>query len=193
MQIIPPPESRSQYYSYKNFYSIILMALVNANYEFTYADTGKNERTSFGGVLKHTAVYQQLIQSLSNLPNNEETTENVNYIFIGYEPFPLHKHVLTPFPDRDLNHHRRLYNYRISRAINIVENTLGPTASSFRILHTSTSIGISKLFMLFSQYVHYIIICKEAVHCILLGHLLIKKIWRFMKLSHVIGGKKTIS
>ncbi|CAH2005460.1 unnamed protein product [Acanthoscelides obtectus] len=36
-----PALSGAQYYNYKNFYSIVLMALVNSNYEFVYVDVGK--------------------------------------------------------------------------------------------------------------------------------------------------------
>jgi hypothetical protein len=117
---------------------------VNANYEFTYVDVGKNGRISEDGVLEHTTFYQQLIQGLLNLPDNEDTVENLNYIFVGDEAFPLHKHVLKPFSQRDLNDHRRLYKYRIVRARNIVENTFGLRAPRFRILHTSIGIGVNK-------------------------------------------------
>jgi hypothetical protein len=84
------------------------MALVNANYEFAYVDVGKNGRISEDGVLEHITFYQELIQWLLNLPDNEDTVENPNYIFVGDDAFALHKHVVKPFSQRDLNHHRRL-------------------------------------------------------------------------------------
>jgi hypothetical protein len=86
-----------------------------------------------------------LIQGLLNLPDNEDTIENLNYIFVGDEALSLHKHVLKPFSQRDLNHHKKIYNYRISRGRNIVENTFGLIASRFRILHTSIGIGVDKI------------------------------------------------
>jgi hypothetical protein len=67
VRIIPPPGCGAQYYNYRNFYSIVMMALVNGNYEFTYVDVGKNGRISDGGVLEHTTFYQKLIQGLLNL------------------------------------------------------------------------------------------------------------------------------
>jgi hypothetical protein len=187
VRIMPPPGSGAQYYNYKNFYSIVLMALVDANYQFTYVDVGKNGRVS--GVVEHTTFYQKLIQGLLNLPDNEDTVENLNYIFVGDEAFPLHKHVLKPFSQRDVNHHRRLYNYRVSRARNIVENTFGLIASRFRILHTSIGIRVDKI-------IHVLAMCalhnllRRSCYRTLLGHLLIEKIWRRMKLSQVTGGKK---
>jgi hypothetical protein len=44
-----------------------------------------------------------------------------------------------------MNHHRRFYNYGISRARNIVENTYGFTESRFIMLHTSIGIGVGRI------------------------------------------------
>lgn len=43
-----PPGSESFYYNYKKFFSIVLMAVVNANYEFIMVDVG---HTNFGNTL----------------------------------------------------------------------------------------------------------------------------------------------
>ena len=61
IHIVPPPHSGAQYYNYKKIYSIILMALVNANYELIFVDVGKNGRISDGGVIESTKFYHKLI------------------------------------------------------------------------------------------------------------------------------------
>lgn len=58
------------------------MALVNADYEFIYIDVSKNGRMSDGGVIEYTEFYHRLMQGTLNLPDNNETTENLNYMFL---------------------------------------------------------------------------------------------------------------
>lgn len=113
------PHSGAQYYNYKNFYSIVLMALVNSNYEFIFVDVGKNGRLSDGGVLECTEFYRKLLNSELNLPDKIDRAENLSFVFVGDEAFSLHEHLLKPFSQRELNYQKRIFNYRLSRARNV--------------------------------------------------------------------------
>jgi len=44
VRIIAPPHSGSQYYNYKGYFSIIMLALVDAQYKFMYVDVGTTLR-----------------------------------------------------------------------------------------------------------------------------------------------------
>jgi hypothetical protein len=55
-----PPHSGSLYYNYKNFFNIVMLALVNSNYEFIMVDVGTNGRRSNGGVLGNSKFGQLL-------------------------------------------------------------------------------------------------------------------------------------
>ncbi|KAM0734487.1 Protein ANTAGONIST OF LIKE HETEROCHROMATIN PROTEIN 1 [Formica fusca] len=64
IRIVQPRNTGAQYYNYKHFYSIVLMALVNANYELIFIDVGKNGRISDGGVIECTEFYKRLQSNL---------------------------------------------------------------------------------------------------------------------------------
>ncbi|XP_073450782.1 cyclic AMP-responsive element-binding protein 3-like protein 3 isoform X2 [Aquarana catesbeiana] len=59
VHIVPPPNSGSYYYNYKGFNSIVMLAVVSANYDFLYVDVGKNGRMSDGGVIAQTEFYRR--------------------------------------------------------------------------------------------------------------------------------------
>jgi hypothetical protein len=63
-----PWNSFTEYYYYKNFFSIVLFALVEANYNFMYVDVGCQGRISDGGVFKNTNMYNKLERKTLNIP-----------------------------------------------------------------------------------------------------------------------------
>lgn len=136
IRILPPPKSGLTYYNYKNFNSIVLMALVNSNYEFIHVDVGKNGRLSDGGVFEYTEFGRKLLAKKLNLLDTNASVNNMNYVFIGDEAFSLEEHFLKPYGQKDLNSEKRIFNYRLSRARNVVENAFGIISSRFRILYT---------------------------------------------------------
>lgn len=88
--------------------------------------------------------------------------ENLNFIFIGDEAFALEENVLKPFPQKSLNYERRIYNYRLSRARNVVENAFGLIANRFRILQTSINVNPNDT--------NYIVLAICTLHNFLIKH-----------------------
>lgn len=134
IRILQPPGTGAQYYNYKGFYSIVLIAIVNSNYEFIYVDVGKNGRLSDAGIIEFTRFYEELKKGKLELPDNNETVNNLNFVFLSDEGFALHDNILRPYPQRELTEEKRIFNYRLSRARNCVENTFGLISSRFRLL-----------------------------------------------------------
>ncbi|XP_039882746.1 protein ANTAGONIST OF LIKE HETEROCHROMATIN PROTEIN 1-like [Simochromis diagramma] len=58
--IQPSPKSGSMYFNYKSRFSIILMAVVDANYKFVYASAGTQGRVSDAGVFAHSDLKEAM-------------------------------------------------------------------------------------------------------------------------------------
>ena len=131
-----PPRSGSLFFNYKKFFSIVLMAICNANYEFILVDIGDTGRNSDGGVFSNCIIGDAIQRNILNIPGPEEmNTTNIKfpYVFVGDDAFPLKENLMKPFPREILRIQERIYNYRLSRARRIIENTFGILAARFRI------------------------------------------------------------
>jgi hypothetical protein len=83
VRTVPPPNSRALYYNYKNFYSIILMALVSANYKFIYVDAEKQGRMSEARVLEYTSFSDRLMPEKLHFQTNDEKDEDLNFAIMS--------------------------------------------------------------------------------------------------------------
>ncbi|XP_025199917.1 uncharacterized protein LOC112597904, partial [Melanaphis sacchari] len=134
-----PPDSGSFYYNYKNTFSIVLLALVNANYEFLMVDVGLNGRISDGGVLGHSDFGKMMGNQLLNIPEPQQVRRSnkiLPYVFVADGAFAMTQNLLKPYSrvGNNLTEEQRLFNYRLSRARRIVENAFGILVSRFGVL-----------------------------------------------------------
>ena len=147
------PNSGSLYYNYKGFNSIVLMAIVDANYKFIYVDIGVNGRISDGGVFDSCEFSKKLSSQLNILNIPEQTclpgtNVKVPYYLVADEAFPLTSHIMKPYPQRNLTHSKRIFNYRLSRARRIVENAFGILSSRFQILRSAIRVHPDKVYVI---------------------------------------------
>ncbi|XP_050311340.1 uncharacterized protein LOC126746961 [Anthonomus grandis grandis] len=105
VRIIKPANSGSRYYNYEGTHSIVLMAIVDANYNFIMVDVGTNGRVSDGRVLYNGDFWEMFqnnwlnIPDASKLPNTDE--KKFPYVFIGNDAFALSEQLLKPFSQED--------------------------------------------------------------------------------------------
>lgn len=101
-------------------------------------------RISDGGVLQNIEFYKKLQNNNLKIPpaeSAEHSSRILPYVFMADNAFPLRCDMIKPFRQIDLNsHERKIYNYHVSRARRIVENTFGILASRFRIFHTQINL-----------------------------------------------------
>lgn len=82
----------------------------------------------------------RLNNNLLNLPKDKPfpgLIEPKPYYFVGDEAFPLQMNLMRPFGGKMLSTEQRIYNYRLSRARRLIENTFGIMVARFRIFHTT--------------------------------------------------------
>lgn len=118
-----PPAAGSFYYNYKHTNSIVLMAVVDDDYCFSYINVGCNGRVSDGGVFRECELSAALENNL--LPKN--------HLIVGDNAFPLKTYLMKPYPGDNLTLKQKIFNYRLSRARRIVENAFGILVARFRI------------------------------------------------------------
>ncbi|XP_023312264.1 uncharacterized protein LOC111692469 [Anoplophora glabripennis] len=132
-----PKNSGSYYYNYKNTHSIVLLALVDASYTFTYVDVGCNGRISDSGVFNNCTLSSALMNNELDLPQPSPLSgreKPMPYVIVADDAFPMKSYLMKPFPYKDQPGPNRVFNYLLSRARRIVENAFGIIANTFRIL-----------------------------------------------------------
>ncbi|XP_034554378.1 protein ALP1-like [Notolabrus celidotus] len=141
VHIQAPPLSGGQYFNYKKkTFSIVLLALVDANYSFRVIQVGDFGRTSNGGVYagsdlgKGTETGTLDVPPSAPLPGAAHLGD-LPLVMVGDAAFPLKPYLMRPYPGHRLSHNKRIFNYRLSRARLVVENAFGILASRWRILH----------------------------------------------------------
>ena len=136
IEIKQPKNSGSYYFNYKGRFSIVLLALVDANYKFIYADVGCNGRISDGGVFRNSTLSKAVSTNLLNIPGPrtlDDGETEAPYVIVADYAFPLMEILMKPYLFRGLSKKQRIYNYHLSRARLIAENVFGILANRFRI------------------------------------------------------------
>lgn len=131
-----PQNAGSAFFNYKNCHSLVLMAICDARYCFTFVNIG-----SYGGE-NDSSVFQQseFGRAFDQIPTKFGIPAGSNYggrtlpyVLIGDDIFPLKPWLIKPYPGKKLQEEQRVYNYRLSRARRTIENAFGILAARWRI------------------------------------------------------------
>ncbi|CAK6982962.1 protein ALP1-like, partial [Scomber scombrus] len=135
-----PPLSGSQYFNYKNTFSIVLLALVDADYRFRCIQVGDFGRTSDSGIYAGSDRGKGMENNTIHVPPKTSLPgaahiEDLPHVMVGDTAFSLKSYLMRTYPGQNLTRKKRVFNYRISRARMVVENAFGILASRWRIFH----------------------------------------------------------
>ena len=111
VMIRPPPNSGSYYFNYKHSFSIVLLALVDADYKFIYIDVGCNGRISDGGVFKNSTLSTALEQNSLHIPQATPLpgkTHPIPFMIVADDAFPLKQYILKPYSQVGLTRQKRI-------------------------------------------------------------------------------------
>jgi hypothetical protein len=135
-----PSNSGSLYHNYKGFFSIILLALVDAEYRFLWVDVGTAGSTSDAAIFNDSSLKAALEADTLGVPPPDPLPADdqpMPYFVIGDDAFALQTWMMKPHAMRHLSKEERIFNYRLSRARRIIENSFGILANRFQCLLTT--------------------------------------------------------
>jgi hypothetical protein len=123
-----PRSAGSYWFNYKKFHSLVLVALVDRDYKFIWADVGCNGPSSDAEIWNDSPLKETAETGTLNLPEPDflpHDDQHTPYFFIGDDAFSLRTWMMKPFSRQNMAPEERIFNYRLSRARRILENAFG--------------------------------------------------------------------
>ena len=158
-----PANAGSQFFNYKKFHSIILMAVSDANYKFVYVDIGAEGSAGDAGTWYQASLNTAIDTGTAGfppaaaLPNDDR---DIPFHLVGDDAFALKTWLMKPYAHRGQVDHEKIFCYRLSRARRVVENAFGLLVAVFRIFTTTI--------MLRPSVVKTLTLCGVVLHNLLL-------------------------
>ena len=144
VNIRAPPNSGSEYFNYKKHFSLVLLAIADANAKIIAFDLGSPGSQSDGGIFKDGKLKDtcksDIFPPASELHN---CGISLPYFLLGDDAFALDVNLMKPYPHRSAMGDEKIFNYRLSRARRIVENAFGLLCAKFRVLLKTLELGVS--------------------------------------------------
>lgn len=167
IRIVAPDNSGSRYFNYKSFFSIVLLAIVDAKYKFSNIIVGSFGREGDAGeqfdlsnnLISHSAIFFNIgiflhselgkairdgsypFPAPQKLPHSDTI---LPHVILGDEAFPLLPNLLKPYPSRTATSctDQTAFNYRLSRARRVSENGFGIMCRHFPIFYQPINLKI---------------------------------------------------
>ena len=120
-----PKRSGSEYFNYKGYFSLVLLA---------------NGSSSDAQIFNRSKLNRRIENRTLGLPPPEllgPGGANLHYFLLGDDAFALMPWLVKPYSRHQLTREERIANYRISRGRRMVENSLGILVKRFRVLLTT--------------------------------------------------------
>lgn len=135
-----PKHTGSLYHNYKGWFSIVLMAVCDASYNFLLVDIGQYGSSNDSGVLAVSEMGKAFEDGSLNFPKSANLPgcpiPLLPHFLVGDEIFALKPYLLRPYPGKNIVEENAIFNYRLSRARRVIENAFGIMVARWRIFRS---------------------------------------------------------
>ncbi|XP_049522130.1 uncharacterized protein LOC125944811 [Dermacentor silvarum] len=143
--VSPPKENAIDYYNYKGWYSVILLALVDHKYRFRYTNVGSPGRYHNAHVFHNSILARAIQEPAFQSPTICVGTSLVPPLILCDQAFPLTSNLMKPFPGTNHTPEESNFNYELSKTRRIVENAFGRLKARFRFVMKRMECDISNV------------------------------------------------
>ena len=128
-------ESCKEFHNFKNFFSIVLMGMVDAKYRFIWASVGWPGNSHDAIIFQATKLYDDLAKGTA-LPDVffKENEVVIPPMILGDSAFPFKTWLQKPYTNAILTPEQGYFNYRLSRARMVTECAYGQLKGRWRVL-----------------------------------------------------------
>ncbi|KAL0830080.1 hypothetical protein ABMA28_003537 [Loxostege sticticalis] len=146
VRVRAPKNSGSLFFNYKDYFSIVLLAIVDANCKFVAVDVGAYGKESDNGIFQKSTMGKQIATNRFNIPPPKllQGSDVMSpHFLIGDEAFALSHFMMKPYcrTQARLEREKLIYNYRLCRGRRVTENAFGLLSQVFRVFYTPIAIA----------------------------------------------------
>lgn len=118
-------------------------SLPDANYKFVMVDIGSYGREGDSVILEKSNLMQLIRNEQLYPPPRTVGTTELPYVVVADEAFKLSMHLMKTFtrPEARANKSKAVFNYRLSRARRVSENSFALLSQVFRVFYTPISVN----------------------------------------------------
>ncbi|XP_030848896.1 uncharacterized protein LOC115927295 [Strongylocentrotus purpuratus] len=116
IRIKAPANCGSQFYNYKGYNSIVLLALVDGNYKFRWVEVGAGGASSDAQIWNTCSLKEAIDDENIGIPPDEplpHDDRDIPYFVIADAAFALRTTLMKPFGAKPLTMEERIFNYRL--------------------------------------------------------------------------------
>ena len=139
----------SLYHNYNGFFSMVLLAVCDANYRFIWYDFEQYGSSNDSGVLFNSTIGELLETNKSQIPDATAlfgcAYDPLPYFLVGDEIFPLKTYLMRPYTSSRFTEAEAIFNYRHSRARRVIENAFGILCSRWKIFLSVIHVDVKNI------------------------------------------------